>query len=141
VLRHTVRNFRRAVPPRTLLASLLIGQGRYAEALPQLDSAARIPRFGPLSIGQIADRAALAYDGLGQLGPALSARRASLRDPRIRRNIAPWYHYARLLTEVGDTTRARDALEVARSRTIPAMRDSLTLTPLPSLQSRFIRGW
>ena len=141
VLRHCVRTFRRAVPPRTLLASLLIDEGRYAEALPQLDSAARIPRFGPLSIGEISDRAALAYDGLGQVEQALAARRASLRDPRIRRSLSPWYHYARLLTEVGDTTRARDALEVARSRTIPALRDSLTLSPLPSLQSRFIRGW
>jgi tetratricopeptide (TPR) repeat protein len=141
VLRHAVRTFRRAVPPHLLLASLLIDQGRYAEALPLLDTAARIPRFGALSAGQIADQRALAYDGMGRLGPALEARRASLRDPRVRRGISPWYHYARLLAEAGDSVRARDALEVARSRAAPRVRPLMGLDPLPSLRSPLIRGW
>jgi hypothetical protein len=141
VLRHCVRTFRRAVPPHLLLASLLIDQGRYAEVLPLMDTASRIPRFGPMSIGEIADRVSLAYDGLGEVRPALAARRASLRDPRVRRGIAPWYHYARLLAESGDSARARDALEVAQSHAAPAYRGMLTLSPLPSLQSPFIRGW
>jgi hypothetical protein len=94
-----------------------------------------------MSAGQIEDRRALAYDGLGRLGPALAARRASLGDSLVRRGVSPWYHYARLLKQAGDTTRARDALEAARAQTTPEVRAMLTLDPLPSLRSPLIRGW
>lgn len=142
VLRHSIRNWgRKSVPPYTLLASLLVEERRYAEVLPLMDSAARIPRYGPLSMADIQDRRALAYDGLGQLGPALAARRASLRDPFFRRTFSPWYHYARLLTEAGDTAQARLALDVAKARTSARVRPLLVLDPLPSLQSTLVRGW
>lgn len=141
VLRHCIRTFRKSVPPYTLLASLLVEQRRYAEVLPLMDAAERIPRYGALSSAEINDRRALAYDGLGRLGPALAARRASLRDPFLRRAFSPWYHYARLLAAAGDTAGARAALDAAKARTTPRVRPLLTLDPLPSLQSTLVRGW
>jgi tetratricopeptide (TPR) repeat protein len=141
ILRFLTRTFRKSVPPYTLLASLLIDEGRYAEVPPLMDAAAAIPRFGPMSSGDIQDRRALAYDGMGDLPRALAARRATLRDSLYVRGFAPWYHYARLLTQAGDSAGARAALDSARVRTTPRIRAVLTLDPLPALQSPLLRGW
>jgi tetratricopeptide (TPR) repeat protein len=141
VLRRLVARYPNSVPPVVDLASLRIEQGRYAEAVALLDRAERIPRWGFLSRLEIRNRRALALDGLGRLDRALADRRETLRSPVVRAYPPPWYHYARLLRERGDTAAARQALDSAGARLSPAMRGALTLDPLPSLQSTLIRGW
>jgi tetratricopeptide (TPR) repeat protein len=141
LLRHSVRTFEGSVPPYTLLAALLIDQGRYAEVPALMDRAEAIPRSGALSLAELNDRRALAWDGLGKLDQALAARRENLRDPFFRRGFVPWYHYARLLALAGDTAGARMAVDSARARTSPRLRPLLTLDPVPSLRSPLVRSW
>jgi tetratricopeptide (TPR) repeat protein len=141
VLRRLIRIYPNSVPAYVELATLRIGQGRYAEAVALLGQAERIPRWGPLSMVEIRNQRAMALDGLGRVDAALADRRETLRDPAVRGAVPPWYHYARLLQERGDTSAARQALDSARVRIVPQLRGALTLDPLPSLQSALIRGW
>ena len=141
VLRHLMRLYPASVPAYVELATLRIEQRRYADALALLARAERIPRAGPLSRLQISDSKALSLDGAGRVDAALREREATLRDPRGRAGVSGWFHYARLLQERGDTAAARQALDSARVRVPPQLRPTLTLDPLPSLQSTFIRGW
>jgi tetratricopeptide (TPR) repeat protein len=141
VLRHLIVVYPGSVPGYVELATLRIEQGRYAEAVALLGQAERIPRWGPESRVEIRNLRAMALDGLGRIDAALADRRETLRDPRLRSGVPPWYHYARLLRERGDTSAARQALDSVRVRILPNLRDAVTLDPLPSLQSTLIRGW
>jgi protein O-mannosyl-transferase len=141
LLRHMVAAYPRSVPAYLELAALCVDQARHAEALALIDRAARIPRWGPKSIVEIRNRRAIALDGLGRLDEALAERRATLRDPTVRTSGPAWYHYARLLQERGDTVAARQALDSARVRTDPHLRDLVVLHPLPSLRNALVTGW
>jgi len=141
VLRHLIRVYPGTVPGYVELATLRIEQARYAEAVALLRQAERIPRWGPLSMVEIRNRRAMALDGLGRIDDALADRRETLRDSVVRAGLPPWYHYARLLKERGDTAGARVALDSAHARVPPVAWPAVTLDPLPSLQSSLIRGW
>ncbi len=141
VLRHLMEVYPRSVPAYLDLASLRIEQGRYAEALALIQAAERIPRWGALSMVEIRNRRALALDGLGRVDAAFADRAWTLRDPVVRANGPPWYHYARLLALRGDTAAARQAADSARARTVPTLREMVRVDPLPSLQDPLVRGW
>jgi Tfp pilus assembly protein PilF len=66
VLRHLIDVHPKTVPPYFEMANLRIAQGRYADALALLDTAARVPRWGAESMPQIRARRAVALDGLAR---------------------------------------------------------------------------
>jgi len=139
LLRHAVDAFPRSSAPAVLLASLLVETGRHREALAVLARAERTAAGH--AAAEIRDRRALALDGLGAVGPALAERRLALQDRGVRASAHGWYHYARLLTEAGDTAAAAAALDSARARLPPAVHPLLRLDPLPPLTAPLLRGW
>jgi hypothetical protein len=64
VLRHLIEVHPGTVPPYFELANLRIAQGRYADALSLLDTAARVPRWGAESMPQIRALQAVARQAL-----------------------------------------------------------------------------
>jgi tetratricopeptide (TPR) repeat protein len=130
-----------AVPARVLLASLLIDEGRFRESVEVGRAALRVPRFGEMSKEEIGDRLAVAYDALGRADTALALRRTTLRDPVVGRAFETWFHYARLLKLAGDDRGAAAALDSARARVAPQLRNRLTLTPLPKPTDPTVKGW
>jgi tetratricopeptide (TPR) repeat protein len=130
-----------AVPAFVIDCSLMIDEARYRAALARCQQGLRVPRFGPLERGEIADRMAIVYDALGRPDSAMPERRISLRDPTIARTFEAWFHYARLLKLAGQDRQALAALDSARARVAPQLRANLKLDPLPKVTDPTVKGW
>ncbi|HEX6039819.1 tetratricopeptide repeat protein [Longimicrobium sp.] len=140
LLRRTLDLEPRMGAARVHLGSVLVQRGRYRYALAVL-SPDSMDAVDDATRDRLAHRRALAYDGLGQVDSALAVRQASLRQAGGAATGPAWYHYARLLALRGREDEARAAVDSARARFAPEVRDRVTVDPLPTLDEPLLRGW
>lgn len=140
LLRRTLSIKPRLPAVRMHLGSVLVQRGRFREALAVL-SPDSVEGADAGMRARLAHRRALAYDGLGQADSALAVRQASLREAGSAASGPAWFHYARLLALRGRGDEAQAAVDSARARFAPEIRDRVTVDPVPSLEEPLLRGW